>query len=390
MKILPTRQAGLDRLMEFVPRAGVAYTQRRNDDLPGHPHVSSLSPWIRRRMVTEPEVIRATRLPHGKAANKFIDEVFWRLYFKGWLERRPGIWTAYRADLAQFTNRLATEAGLCQSWEAACSGQTGIDCFDHWARELVETGYLHNHARMWFASIWIFTLRLPWQLGADFFLRHLLDGDPASNTLSWRWVAGLHTQGKHYLARADNIARHSGGRFDPHGQLNEDAEPLNGPPHPALLPVPTGDGIPQDGRIGLMLHLDDLCPYELPAHADSIATLDFYAERSPWETAPQVRAFDAGALADARNRFGTDTTLTAAEDVRRWAEDLDHIITPYAPVGPVAETLDTLSAQVQTPIRRILRPLDQAAWHRSTKGFFVFKRQIPGLLVMIDEMAPTT
>jgi deoxyribodipyrimidine photo-lyase len=65
-------------------------------------------------------------------------------------------------------------------------------------QELVETGYLHNHARMWFASIWIFTLRLPWELGADFFLRHLLDGDAASNTLSWRWVAGLHTKGKHY------------------------------------------------------------------------------------------------------------------------------------------------------------------------------------------------
>ncbi len=68
------------------------------------------------------------------------------------------------------------------------------------------TGYLHNHARMWFASIWIFTLRLPWELGADFFLRHLLDGDPASNTLSWRWVGGMQTMGKTYLARADNIA----------------------------------------------------------------------------------------------------------------------------------------------------------------------------------------
>ena len=50
---------------------------------------------------------------------------------------------------------------------------------------------MHNHVRMWFASIWIFTLNLPWQLGADFFMQHLLDGDPASNTLSWRWVAGI-------------------------------------------------------------------------------------------------------------------------------------------------------------------------------------------------------
>ena len=96
-------------------------------------------------------------------------------------------------------------------------GATGIDCFDAWARELVATGYLHNHARMWFASIWIFTLRLPWELGADFFLRHLIDGDPASNTLSWRWVAGLQTAGKTYLATAENIARFTGGRFAPQG-----------------------------------------------------------------------------------------------------------------------------------------------------------------------------
>ncbi len=101
-------------------------------------------------------------------------------------------------------------------WIRQLSGSTGIDCFDHWAQELADTGYLHNHARMWFASIWIFTLELPWQLGADFFLTRLLDADPAANTLSWRWVAGLHTPGKHYLARASNIEKFTLGRFNPH------------------------------------------------------------------------------------------------------------------------------------------------------------------------------
>ena len=62
---------------------------------------------------------------------------------------------------------------------------------------------------MWFASIWIFTLNLPWELGANFFYRNLLDADEASNTLSWRWVAGLHTSGKFYLARQDNIEKYS-------------------------------------------------------------------------------------------------------------------------------------------------------------------------------------
>ncbi|WP_238189582.1 FAD-binding domain-containing protein [Methylobacterium frigidaeris] len=77
---------------------------------------------------------------------------------------------------------------------------------------------------MWFASIWIFSLRLPWELGAEFFLRRLLDGDPASNTLSWRWVAGLHTRGRPYLARRDNIRDFTEGRHDPAG-LDEGAAP---------------------------------------------------------------------------------------------------------------------------------------------------------------------
>ena len=71
---------------------------------------------------------------------------------------------------------------------------------------------MHNHARLWFASIWIFTLKLPWELGAAFFLEHLHDGDPASNTLSWRWVAGLHTKGKNYVASADNIEKFTDGK----------------------------------------------------------------------------------------------------------------------------------------------------------------------------------
>ena len=83
--------------------------------------------------------------------------------------------------------------------------KTGIKCFDHWTEELVETGYLHNHARMWYASIWVFTLRKSWASGANLFRDHLIDWCPASNTLGWRWVAGLQTRGKIYVAKADNI-----------------------------------------------------------------------------------------------------------------------------------------------------------------------------------------
>jgi len=219
---VPTRQAALDRLDAFLPAAGRAYAARRNFDLgpDDRSNVSALSPFVRHRLILEQEIVAATLERHRfSAAERFIQEVFWRTYFKGWLEQRPQVWTRYREDCAGLFDQLERDGALERRYAEAVEGRTGIDCFDAWAGELVGTGYLHNHTRMWFASIWIFTLDLPWQLGADMFYRHLLDGDPASNTLSWRWVGGLHTRGKTYLARASNIARYTNGRFNPEGEL---------------------------------------------------------------------------------------------------------------------------------------------------------------------------
>ncbi|MFC6496039.1 FAD-binding domain-containing protein [Gemmobacter lanyuensis] len=193
---IATRAEGERQLAAFVPCMGRRYANGRNTDHgPGaHQAVSMLSPYIRRRLVLESEVVAAALAAHGPAeSEKFVQEVIWRGYFKGWLERRPQIWTRYRQGLTADLAALGRDRRLRRDVDRAMQGQTGLACFDAWAEELVETGYLHNHARMWFASIWIFTLGLPWRLGADFFLRHLLDGDPASNTLGWRWVAGLHT-----------------------------------------------------------------------------------------------------------------------------------------------------------------------------------------------------
>ena len=189
----PTSQAGLDRLAQFAPRSGAHYAGQRNYDFGtnNRSSVSALSPWIRHRLITEREVLTKTLAERGTAAaSKFIQEVFWRGYFKGWLEQHPSVWQSYQSGLSSAQSTLESTASRASEYREATTGSTGIACFDHWCQELRETGYLHNHARMWFASIWIFTLRLPWELGADFFLRHLIDGDPASNTLSWRWVGG--------------------------------------------------------------------------------------------------------------------------------------------------------------------------------------------------------
>ena len=300
---IPTREAGLQALREFVPRAGSAYARDRDHDLGAvRDNVSGLSPYLRHRLVTEREVLGTVLAHHSPAAaQKFVQEVFWRTYWKGWLEQNPEVWRRYRHDVGELV-----AGGLPPAFEAAVAGRTGIPAMDAWVRELVETGYLHNHTRMWFASIWIFTLRLPWQLGADFFYRHLLDGDAASNTLSWRWVAGLQTRGKTYLATTANIARYTEGRFAPEG-LATTARALDEAPLPARTAIDPDDVTGTIGeRAGLLLHEEDLeavsllreHPGALPAPAATAVVADA-AGRSPLGASGTVTAFTAGAVADA-------------------------------------------------------------------------------------------
>ncbi|ESW61798.1 MAG: DNA photolyase [Rhodobacter sp. CACIA14H1] len=380
-----TRAAATARLAAFLPRAGLPYAARRNEDLPGHPHVSGLSPYIRHRLLTEAEVIDATLRAHPQGADKFLAEVWWRTYWKGWLERRPAIWSAYRQGLTAALDRLHVESGLRQQWEAACTGTTGIDGFDHWAQELAATGYLHNHARMWFASIWIFTLRLPWELGADFFLRHLIDGDPASNTLSWRWVGGLHTPGKTYAATADNIARNTAGRFRPKG-LAATCPPLPMAPHPAPRPMPEGD-ILHDLPTALLLHEDDLAGDGFP-HLPPDRPLLFLTtttRRSPLAVNPLVTAFVDDALADTARRMGQagaprfiDATLDGLAD-HLATQGIRQLVTPYAPIGPTAAALQRLGpllASRDIRLARLLRDHDAQAWPHATHGFFRFREGV--------------
>ncbi|MEM8536778.1 MAG: FAD-binding domain-containing protein [Pseudomonadota bacterium] len=374
-----TYTAALKRLSSFVPHAGRDYASKRNYD--DRQHVSVLSPYIRHRIMTEKEVLRATLARHSaQAAEKFVQEVYWRTYWKGWLELRPSVWTSYKAELQTAVDGLDHDASRRAEWEAACKGETAIDCFDHWAQELVETGYLHNHSRMWFASIWVFTLRLPWTLGADFFQRHLLDGDPASNTLSWRWVAGLQTIGKTYLARADNIAKYTNERFRPTG-LASHAIALEGMPHPARGPVPVSDIIDPGKRTGLLLTEEDLSPGWILDQVTPVATatLQCTAKRSPLPVSDGVTRFISDAIDAATDRYGDrlgSVTAVNVDQVQSWIDDnaLEQVVTSYAPVGPTQDAL------ADTDLVRVIRPYDQAAWPYATHGFFRFKEKIPKLI----------
>ena len=390
----PSRAAALHRLAEFVPQAGRAYAANRNHDLPGHPHVSGLSSYIRHRALSEAEVAAAVLDRFAlSTAEKFLQEVLWRSYFKGWLERRPGIWDRYLRGLAAARDRLTTEGGLRRSWEDACAGTTGIAPFDHWAEELVRTGYLHNHARMWFASIWTHTLRLPWELGADFFMRHLLCGDPASNTLSWRWVVGLHTRGKVYRARASNIAKFTDGAWDA-GPLGhqlaraDQVEPIDDPEPPSPGPVPEDADWDRGARTGLLLHEDELHPAHLTARGlepAAVAVLIAPAGRSPLVPSRGVRAFTTALAEDAAERWGGGPVTEDPEAILAWAssERLEQVVIPYAPVGPVRSALDLLEPRWGVPVTRPLRDWDAAAWPHATAGFFRVKTKMTDILATI-------
>ncbi len=390
----PARHAGLERLAAFLPRAGAHYARERNHDLgpARRDNVSMLSPYVRHRLVVEEEIVHAV-LERFKlsSAEKFVQEVCWRTYWKGWLERRPTVWSDYLEAVARQHARLAREKGLASAYERAISGRTGIDCFDTWAGELVETGYLHNHARMWFASIWVFTLRLPWELGADFFYRHLLDGDPASNTLSWRWVCGLQTLGKTYLARPDNIETYTGGRFRPHG-LAEDAPALPSEGHPPAMTLPDAAPASTAAEAVLILSEEDLHPESLPLGRTAVRTVIALdpAGLYPAHAAAVVR-FKQAALADALGRAKTHfrcdgamvsaTGEDAAEAVLRARSR--NVVTAYIPVGPQQAAFAPIRAALEAngvAVTVVRRAWDSAFWPHAGRGFFQLKEKIPKVL----------
>jgi deoxyribodipyrimidine photo-lyase len=387
-----TRLAGLELLERFLPRAA-DYADRRNFDLGPNDrtNVSRLSPYLTTRLLTQSDVLHAILAQHSPAAvQSLIHQVCWRTYFKGWLEMRPAVWSEWLADCESLANTDSADRA-----DRAISTPTGIACFDAWAAELIETGWLHNHARLWFASIWIFTLGLPWQLGAKFFFTHLLDADPASNTLSWRWVAGLQTKGKHYLARRDNIAKFTEGRFPDTTGLAEDADPLTDdrdyPVQPLDLPAVD---IPTTGRVGILLHGED-CSFEqtldptIQPVALAVGWPSGFDQVTGWS--PTVTEFRQAALADATDRAShrwncphADLSAAASwpQAINEWAttERLDVILTPTLTVGPWRDFLRPRLEEVKAPIHEITRAWDRQLWPHATKGFFPFRKHIPAAL----------
>ena len=393
---IPTREAGLKRLKEFAPLAGETYSNERNFDFSSTKKnsVSALSPWIKHRLITEEEVLIEILKYHSPhSAMKFIQEVFWRGYFKGWLEQHPTVWSHHNEKLIKEYTKLENNKFIKKSYMSAINGETGIECFDFWCEQLKSTGYLHNHVRMWFASIWVFTLKLPMELGADFFMLHLIDADAASNTLSWRWVSGLHTKGKAYAARASNIEKFTNGQFNPSGQLVEDINPLTENIDHPLVTLPQLDKSIQKDAVLLVTEEDCSPETSLETKDLEVEILPLYLEKKyPRWIQPNnsIRFFSNTAVQNTCQRLGqlgvekidktkwTDTILEASDRL-----GTKNIIIPKVPVGAVKSKLRKVKknlAEHDIYIYEHYKNYDMYTWQHASKGFFKLKKQIPNIL----------
>ncbi|CAN4267972.1 Cryptochrome/DNA photolyase, FAD-binding domain containing protein [Methylophilaceae bacterium] len=193
------RAEGLRRLTQMQP---VAYGKNRNF-LDGQ--VTRLSPYLRHGCLNLGEAIHATKKLASSGADKLLFEFAWRDYWrKVWYANGHAIDSDMEPEKVRL-RRLAVSDDL----QAAT---TGLPCMDHFVQTLKRTGYLHNHARMWLASYMVHWRGVDWRKGASWMQRLLLDGDQASNNLSWQWVASTFGS-KPYFFNKENLSKYSANQF---------------------------------------------------------------------------------------------------------------------------------------------------------------------------------
>ena len=379
MNFEASRAKALDKLNNFVENNLSEYSKLRNFDYgpDNRSNISCLSPYITHGIINEKEVIKKSLDKFSFAKNeKFIQEVLWRTYWKGWLELRPSVWTDFLIELKKIKGDFQNN----QNYKNAIDGKTNVECFNYWVNELKENNYLHNHTRMWFASIWIFTLNLPWQLGAEFFMQHLYDGDAASNTLGWRWVAGVQTQGKHYLASEWNIKKFTNNRFS-NIKLNENAPPKISEKKYSILnqDFNNPENIDQNN---LIIFENNLC-FETSDFQNN-KFKKFYIisnknENRCIKLSEKVLKFKSSLIQDQEQRFKNQSIDCEVIDISE-IKKIEKAVGLYPTVG---ENLDYLNSNT-FKINFLYRELDQNSWQYCNKGFFNFKNYIPKIISTLN------
>ncbi len=370
-----SRAKALNQLNNFVENNLGEYSKLRNFDFgpEKRSNISCLSPYITHGIINEQEVIQKALSKFSFSKNeKFIQEVLWRTYWKGWLELRPNVWADYLIELNQIKNEFKDN----KDYIAAIEGKTKVDCFNEWVKELKENNYLHNHTRMWFASIWIFTLELPWQLGAEFFMQHLYDGDAASNTLGWRWVAGVQTQGKHYLASEWNIKKFTNNRFQ-NIKLNENAPPKISEKSYQIIKQDFNN--PQKIENKNLLIFENNLSFEITDFKENnfkkIYLVSNKNENRAIKLSEKLVKFKSHLIEDQVQRLKNQSIDCQIIDI----SELTNIENYYGLYPTVGENLDFLNSN-NLKIDFLYRNLDQLAWQYCNKGFFNFKNYIPKIV----------
>ena len=173
--------------------------------------VTQLSPFIRHGALTL-DTVRNAALDKAspQEAEKFIQQLAWRDYWQRLYARHPEhIWN----DVEPYKTGFGPDDYADELPEDVATAQTGTACIDQFLTQLITTGWIHNHARLYLAGYICHWRRVKWQAGARFFLTHLLDGDPASNNLSWQWAASTFSH-KPYFFNLENVSKYSGPDID--------------------------------------------------------------------------------------------------------------------------------------------------------------------------------
>ncbi|MBD1108824.1 DNA photolyase [Pelagibacterales bacterium SAG-MED50] len=375
MEFEASRAKAVDKLNHFVENNLFEYSRLRNFDFgpDNRSNISCLSPYITHGIINELEVIDKSLKKFSFVKNeKFIQEVLWRVYWKGWLELRPNVWSDYLKEL----NNLKSEFKNNQNYIDAIEGKTNLQCFNEWVNELKVNNYLHNHARMWFASIWTFTLELPWQLGAEFFMKHLYDGDAASNTLGWRWVAGIQTQGKHYLASEWNIKKFTNNRFQ-NIKLNENATPKISEKSYSIIKQDFNN--PKNLEEKNLLIFENNLSFEITDFKENkfkkIYIILNKNENRSIKLSEKLLKFKSLLIEDQKQRLKDKSIDCEIIDI----SEIKNIENYYGLYPTVGENLDYLNLN-NLKVDFLYRNLDELAWQYCNKGFFNFKNFIPKII----------
>ena len=373
MNFVTTRKEALDVMERYIENNITDYTAKRNFDFgpQNRKNISCLSPYITHRLISEYEVAKKTlsKYPYQKV-EKFIQEIFWRVYWKGWLELRPKVWTDFVEDTKNIENT--------KEYEKAINGETNIDCFNDWVKELKENNYLHNHTRMWFASIWIFTLKLPWQKGAEFFLRELYDGDAASNTLSWRWVAGIQTKGKNYIAQNWNINKFTNNKYKDL-KLNENPQPIIDQRDYKVSPLSISNNETASDKLVFFENELDFQFFNIDNHKKVYCILLANDERQV-KLGSKVLDYKKNLIKNQIQNSGLKIEFIEGNKfIELSSNDKDFDIV-YPSIGENMSFLKRVIKKNNLNINYLTREEDNYCWQFSNKGYFNFKSNIPKIL----------